>query len=36
MADGLSPAEALMTELGLDYEMQNTQLQAASGQRVRA
>ena len=28
-------AEALLTEMGLDYEMQNTQLQTASGHRVR-
>ena len=29
-------ADELMREMGLDYELQNTQLQTASGQRVRA
>jgi hypothetical protein len=35
---GGGPADAqaqLLTEMGLDYEMQNNQLQTASGRQVR-
>ena len=35
MAAAMADEEALMTELGLDYEMHNSLLQAGAGHRVR-